>query len=81
MYLWDWGRSGVRDCAGLGWVVDSVQWRKLDSAGMVKMRGFGDSPWMTSDAACRDVFLTMALESSVIDPKWFVQVGDRITGG
>lgn len=80
--MWDLERPGIRCCAELGWEVDSAQWRKLDSAGTVKMCGFaGDSPGITSDADCCDGFLTMALESSVIDKKWFVQVGDRITGG
>jgi len=72
----------MRNCAGLGWEVDSVQREKLDSAGMVKTRGFvGDSPGMTSKATCCETFLTIALENSVMDSKWFVQVDDRITGG
>lgn len=70
MNLWDWGRPGIRDCAGLGWEVDSVQRRKLDNDGMVKTCSFaGDSPGMTSDADCGDVFLTIALESSAMHPK------------
>jgi len=80
--LWDWGRPGIRDCAVDGWDGESVQRRKLDSAGMVKVCAFPlDSPGVTRDAACSDGFLTIVLESSAMDPKWFVQVDDRITGG
>lgn len=60
----------------LGWVVESVQWRKLDSAGMVKIRdceclrsSLEDWLGMISDADCCDVFLTTVLESSAMDPK------------